>query len=174
MNEATYLGMIENVDYNVGRLLDFLEEEKLDQDTIIIFMNDNGVTVGLDVYNANMRGSKCTIWHGGSRAMSFWRWPGTWKPKKHDNLTAHLDVLPTLCELAGAEIPADLKPQLEGYSLDPLARPREAKNPPPGTTTANSIQHVARWPSGMAVQHKHKMAGIRQGNYSAGPQSPMP
>ena len=64
-DEATYLGMIENVDYNVGRLLDFLEEEKLDEDTIIIFMNDNGVTVGLDVYNANMRGSKCTIWHGG-------------------------------------------------------------------------------------------------------------
>ena len=120
MIEATYLGMIENVDYNVGRLLGFLEEEKLDQDTIIIFMNDNGVTVGLDVYNANMRGSKCTIWHGGSRAMSFWRWPGTWKPKKHDNLTAHLDVLPTLCELAGAEIPAELKPQLEGYSLVPL------------------------------------------------------
>ena len=161
-DQATYLGMIENVDYNVGRLLGFLEEEKLDQDTIIIFMNDNGVTVGLDVYNAGMRGSKCTIWEGGSRAMSFWRWPGTWKPKKVDNLTAHLDVLPTLCELAGAEIPAELEPQLEGFSLTPLL---SSEKPISWNDDRQLFQHVARWPSGMAVQHKNKMAGIRQGNY---------
>ena len=163
-DEATYLGMIENVDYNVGRLLDFLDKENLDEDTIIIFMNDNGVTVGLDVYNANMRGSKCTIWHGGSRAMSFWRWPGTWKPKKQDNLTAHLDVLPTLCELAGAEIPTDLKPQLEGYSLVPLLE-SDGDKPVSWHDDRLLYQHVARWPSGMAVQHKYKMAGVRQGSY---------
>ncbi len=73
-DQAKYLGMIANIDYNLGRLMAHLEERKIDEDTIIIFMNDNGVTVGLDVYNAGMRGSKCSIWEGGARAMSFWRW----------------------------------------------------------------------------------------------------
>ena len=160
--EATYLGMIENVDYNVGRLLTFLEEEMLDQDTIVIFMNDNGVTKGLDVYNAGMRGSKCTIWEGGSRAMSFWRWPGTWKPKQVDALTAHIDVLPTLCEIAGAEIPELLEAEFDGFSLLPLL----AEAQPDAWHEGRMLfQHVARWPSGMADEHKYAMAGVRQGNY---------
>ena len=160
--EATYLGMIENIDFNVGRLLSFLKKQEIDQDTIIIFMNDNGVTVGLDIYNADMRGSKCTIWEGGSRAMSFWRWPGTWKPKTVTTLTAHLDVLPTLCELAGAEIPTKLQSQLEGFSLNPLL---SSEKPIVGHNDRLLYQHVGRWPSGMAAQHKHAMAGVRQGNY---------
>ncbi len=161
-DQAIYLGMIANIDYNLGRLLAFLEERELDEDTIVIFMNDNGVTVGLDVYNADMRGSKCTIWEGGSRAMSFWRWPGTWKPHRVDNLTAHLDVLPTLCELAGAEVPQDLQPKLEGFSMVPLL---EAKGPIRWHDDRVLFQHVARWPSGMATEHKYAMAGARQGNY---------
>lgn len=160
---AKYLGMVANIDYNVGRLLKFLEERELDEDTIIIFMNDNGQTWGLDVYNADMRGCKCTIWHGGSRAMSFWRWPGRWKPHTVENLTAHLDVLPTLCELAGAEIPADLRPKLEGFSLRPLL---EADGPAAWPHDDRLLfQHVARWPSGLAASHKYAMAGVRQGNY---------
>jgi arylsulfatase A-like enzyme len=160
--EATYLGMIANIDYNVGRLLAFLEERALDKKTIVIFMNDNGVTKGLDVYNAGMRGCKCTIWEGGSRAMSFWRWPGKWKPHQVDNLTGHLDVLPTLCELAGAEVSADLQSELEGFSLVPLL---EAEEPASWHDDRYLFQHVARWPSGMAKQHKYAMAGARQGNY---------
>lgn len=161
-DQAVYLGMIANIDYNVGRLLAFLDERELDEDTIIIFMNDNGVTVGLDVYNAGMRGSKCTIWHGGSRAMSLWRWPGTWKPHRVDNLTAHIDVLPTLCELAGAEIPDDLQSELEGFSMVPLLK---SEKPVAWHNNRMLYQHVARWPSGMAQQHKYAMAGIRQGTY---------
>ena len=116
---ATYLAMIENIDYNLGRLMKFLQETQRDQDTIVIMVNDNGVTEGLDVYNANMRGPKCTVWEGGTRAFSFWRWPGKWKAKVVDNLTSHLDVLPTLCKLAGANIPEKTRPKLEGFSLLP-------------------------------------------------------
>ena len=161
-DQATYLGMIANIDYNLGRLLDFLEARELDEDTIIIFMNDNGVTVGLDVYNAGMRGSKCTIWEGGARAMSFWRWPGKWKPHRVDNLTAHLDVLPTLCELAGAEIPEDLQSELEGFSLVPLL---ESEKPIRWHDSRMLFQHVARWPSGQADSHKYAMCGVRQGTF---------
>jgi arylsulfatase A-like enzyme len=161
-DQATYLGMIANIDYNVGRLLDFLKDRKLDENTILIFMNDNGVTVGLDVYNAHMRGSKCTIWEGGSRAMSFWCWPNKWKPHQVDNLTAHIDVLPTLCDLAGVEIPKELAAKLDGFNLRPLL---ESTEPVVWNTDRMLFHHVARWPSGLAASHKYAMTGVRQGNY---------
>jgi len=160
--QAAYLGMVANIDYNVGRILRFLKERDLEKNTIVIFMNDNGVTEGLDVYNAGMRGCKCTIWEGGSRAMSFWKWPENWQPHQVDNLTAHLDVLPTLCDYAGADIPATLQKDLEGFSLRPLLES-------PSTVSWQDdrilYHHVARWPGGLAALHKYAMAGVRQGNY---------
>ncbi len=160
--QAAYLGMVENIDYNVGRILTFLEERDLAKNTIVVFMNDNGQTEGLDVYNAGMRGCKCTIWEGGSRAMSFWRSPERWQPRQVDNLTAHLDVLPTLCDYAGVEIPGDVKGELEGFSLRPLL---ESKGPVSWHDDRILFHHVARWPSGLAALHKYAMAGVRQGNY---------
>ncbi len=159
---ATYLAMIENVDYNVGRLLDYLEDKGIADNTIVIFMNDNGVTEGLDVYNAGMRGCKATAWQGGSRAMSFWRWPGKWQPYTSDNLSAHLDVLPTLCEVAGARIPEDLQADLEGYSLLPVL---EAGEPISWHDDRLLYHHVGRWPSGLAESHKYAMVSVRRGKY---------
>ncbi|MDF1737935.1 MAG: arylsulfatase [Verrucomicrobiales bacterium] len=159
---AAYLGMIENIDYNVGRILSFLKERELEDDTIIVFMNDNGVTEGLDLYNAGMRGCKCTTWEGGTRAMSFWKWPKQWAPHQVEHLTAHLDVLPTLCDYAGVEIPAELQEKLEGFSLRPLL---ETTEPVSWHEDRLLFQHVARWPSGLAAMHKYAMAGVRQGNY---------
>ena len=120
--------MIENIDFNLGRLMKFLKQTERDKDTIIVMINDNGVTEGLDIYNANMRGPKCSAWEGGTRAFSFWRWPNKWKPKVLDNLTAHLDVLPTLCELAEVGIPEELETKLEGFSLIPLLESKKEKN----------------------------------------------
>ena len=71
--------------------MDFLEHSNLEKDTIVILINDNGVTEGLDIFNANMRGSKCTAWEGGSRAFSFKHFPVN-EIKKVNNLTAHLDI----------------------------------------------------------------------------------
>ena len=159
---ATFLGEVDNIDENLGHLLEFLSESKLEENTIVIFMNDNGETKGLDVYNAGMRGCKCTIWHGGSRAMSFWRWPNHWKPHTDMHLTAHLDVLPTLCELAGATLPADLQPKLDGYSLLPML---ESTTPPIWHEDRILFQHVARWPAGQAASHKYAQCAVRQGNY---------
>lgn len=159
---ATYLAMIENIDTNVGRLMDYLDAEGLAEDTIIIYMNDNGVTEGLDVYNAEMRGCKATAWEGGSRAMSFWSWPGKWAPYTATNLSAHLDVLPTLCELAGAEIPAELEPELQGFSLLPVL---EAGEPVSWNDKRMLFHHVGRWPSGLAESHKYAMVSVRRGDY---------
>ena len=161
-NQAKFLGMVANLDYNIGRLMAFLKEKGLDENTIVILMSDNGQTWGLDVYNANMRGCKATVWQGGTRTFSYWRWTGHWPAHQVDNLTAHLDVLPTLCAVAGAKIPADLQPQLDGFNLLPVL---EAKDPIAWHDDRLLFQHVARWPGGMAADHKYAMAGVRQGNY---------
>ena len=160
---ATYLAMVENIDYNLGRLMKFLKDTGRDKNTILIMVNDNGVTEGLDVYNANMRGPKCSAWEGGTRAFSFWRWPGKWKPRIMGNLTAHLDIFPTICELTGTKIPASLKPKLEGHNLLPLLETnRQVKD---WHKDRILFHHVARWPSGFAEHHKYAMAGVRQGNF---------
>ena len=157
---STYLAMIENIDYNLGRLMRFLEDSNLEQNTILIIINDNGVTEGLDIYNANMRGPKCSAWEGGTRAYSFWRWTGKWKPKIIKNLTAHLDIFPTLCEYTETKVPDDLKKNLDGFSLRPLLENENWKH-----DKRILFHHVARWPSGLATHHKYSMAGVRQGNH---------
>ena len=73
---AHFYGMIANIDDNVGRLMDQFQHWGLERDTLVIFLNDNGGTAGIPVYNAGMRGEKCTAWLGGTRAASFWHWPG--------------------------------------------------------------------------------------------------
>jgi arylsulfatase A-like enzyme len=160
--QAQYLGMVANLDYNIGRILKFLHEKGLEEKTIVILMSDNGATWGLDVYNAGMRGCKASAWEGGTRVFSFWRWTNHWQPHKVDNLTAHLDVLPTLCELGGVQIPENLQKQLEGYSLLPLL---ESDKPVVWHEDRMLFQHVGRWPSGLAAEHKYAMAGVRQGHY---------
>lgn len=160
--QAAYLGMIANIDYNVGRLMAFLEKRELAKNTVVVFMNDNGITEGLDIYNAGMRGCKSTIWEGGSRAMSFWRWPKQWSPHQVDNLAAHLDFLPTICDLAAVEIEEPLRSKLEGFSLVPLL---ESKGPLTWNEDRILFQHVARWPVGLAASHKYAMAGVRKGNH---------
>ena len=160
---ATYMAMVENIDQNLGRLTAFLKERGLDDNTVVMFMNDNGETEGLDVYNAGMRGCKCTVWEGGTRAMSFWKWPGQWTPHTANNLTAHLDVLPTLCELAGVKIPEKVQSELQGFSLLPLLEAGKDR------TWAHDdrylFHHVGRWPAGTAASHKHAMGAVRQGEW---------
>lgn len=159
---AAYLGMVANIDFNVGRLLRFLEERGLAENTIVVFMNDNGGTWGVDLFNAGMRGTKCTIWEGGSRAMSLWRWPGRWKPRTDGHLTAHIDVLPTLCDLAGVRVPAKLAAELEGFSLRPLLESAAAVT---WHEDRMLFEHNGRWPSGLAAAHKYAMAAVRQGDF---------
>ncbi len=141
---ARFLGMVTNIDDNVGRLLQRLEQWGIDRDTLVIFMNDNGGTIGCRIFNAGMKGAKGTPHYGGIRAMSLWRWPGTLAPGTVRALAAHVDLLPTLAALAGAKVPPEVAGRLEGRSLLP------ALVDPAGFTDDDRVlvTHVGRWPPG--------------------------
>ena len=134
---STFYGMIANIDENVGTLMDQLKQMGIDDNTLVIFMNDNGgFDLSCKIWNAGMKGSKNTAHNGGTRAMSFWRWPVALKPATCDALTAHIDMFPTFAELAGAKVPTAVVEKLEGFSLVPLL-----KDPAqPGTTIEFSIR----------------------------------
>lgn len=137
---AKFFGMIANIDDNVGRLLARLDEWGIAKDTLVVFMNDNGGTNGVQVFNAGMHGQKGSPWLGGTRAASFWRWPGTLKPADTSALSAHIDVLPTLAAIAGAAPDERLDRQVEGRSLVPLL-----KDPVAPWPERTLFTHVGRW-----------------------------
>ena len=166
---AKFFGMIANIDDNVGRLLGKLAEWNLERDTLIVFMTDNGGTVGAAIHNANMRGRKVTPYLGGTRAASLWRWPAALAPGDVDRLAAHVDVLPTLAELAGVTLPADLAKGLDGRSLVPLLKRRDADWP-----DRHLFTHVGRWPRGGAAASKYAGCAVRTPRYHLVSPAPAP
>jgi arylsulfatase A-like enzyme len=111
-------GMIANLDENIGRLLDRLEEWGLEDDTVVIFMSDNGPQHG-DRYNAGLRDIKGSMYDGGIKVPFFVRWPRRLAAGRDvDRIAAHIDVLPTLLEIGGVSIPANIG--LDGRSLVPI------------------------------------------------------
>lgn len=153
--EAKFYGMIENIDENFGRLTARLKELGLERNTLVIFMTDNGGTVGVKRFNAGMRGSKGTPYEGGTRVPSFWRWPAGFSGGADcEALTAHIDIFPTLAEMAGIRLDSNLR--LDGRSLMPLLR-----NPSAPWPDRYLITHLGRWPKGKAADAKFEKCAIR-------------
>ena len=175
LDVAKFFGMIANIDDNVGRMLAKLDELKLTENTLFIFMNDNGGTSGVRVFNAGMHGQKGTPYRGGTRGASFWRWPGTLQPADCDRLSAHIDILPTLAALSGAKLPEGLEPTLDGRSLTPLL-----SNPRADWADRYLFTHAGRWHKGTdANLAKYAGCAIRDPRYQMvsvrkGPPSPDP
>ncbi len=120
---AQVYGMIANMDHNVGRILNALDEMDIARDTVVIFMTDNGAQDlgGGGRFNAGLRGWKTTVYEGGIRVPFFVRWPERFAGGRDvDRIAAHIDIAPTLLELCGA-MPND-PPAFDGISLMPLLR----------------------------------------------------
>ncbi|MBT3380812.1 MAG: arylsulfatase [Lentisphaerae bacterium] len=119
-----FLAMIRNLDTQVGRLREFLEDKGLTENTLLIFMTDNGSTFGHNYYNAGMRGNKCTLWEGGHRVPCFIHWPrgGLTQGRDVAGLTEVQDILPTLAELCDLPLP----PGGDGISLASVLRGDDA------------------------------------------------
>ncbi|XOV92079.1 MAG: arylsulfatase [Bacteroidota bacterium] len=109
-------GMVTNIDDNVGMILAELKKLKLDKNTIVIFMTDNGPQQYR--YTAGFRERKGSVYQGGVRVPFFLRYPQGYKNQDIRVNAAHIDVLPTLAALCKVDLPADLN--LDGRSLLPL------------------------------------------------------
>lgn len=156
-NAIGYYGMIANIDENMGKLLQHLEDRQLAARTLLIFMTDNGHPIA-GLYNAGMRAAKGTPYQGGTRVPAFWRWPGVLKGGVDvEQLAAHIDILPTLVELTGAKLP-DVK--LDGRSLVPLL-----KDPQAPWAERQVFVHVGRWPKGKVAEAKYEKCAVRTLRY---------
>ena len=157
-DQAAFYGMIENIDHNVGRLLLHLHGDDLMNNTVIIFMSDNGMTGGgsgrpgqslgntpegrsMPFFNAEMKGLKGSPDEGGLRVPFFVRGDGRWPAGRDvDRIAGDIDIFPTLAELAAAEMPPG---QVEGRSLLPLLQ-----DPAAPWSDRYLFTHVGRWPTG--------------------------
>ncbi len=120
---ARVYAMVANIDQNVGRVLNKLEELQLARDTVLIFLTDNGPQRAR--FNSGMRGLKGSVYEGGIRVPCFMRWPGRIGPgSKVDRLAAHIDVFPTLAEACGVALPRGA--HIDGKSLMPLMKDSRA------------------------------------------------
>ncbi|YCM47108.1 arylsulfatase (plasmid) [Verrucomicrobiaceae bacterium 227] len=135
---ASFYGMITNIDENMGLLMAKLDEWQLSENTLLIFTTDNGSAKGARIFNAGMKGGKNTVSEGGSRVPLFFRLPGLTKPGQDlPQLARHIDIFPTLADLAGADIS---KIGLEGRSLIPLLKDSKSEWP-----DRHLFFHKGRW-----------------------------
>ena len=110
-------GMVTNIDDNVGKVINKLKELKIEEETIIIFMTDNGPQQIR--YNSSMKGRKGTVYNGGIRVPFYIQYSEKFKESKVINkMSAHIDVLPTILELCNLNVPNDRK--IDGQSLVPF------------------------------------------------------
>ncbi|RAJ12343.1 arylsulfatase [Arenibacter echinorum] len=122
VSSPEFYGMITNIDDNLARLTEMLDAEGLADNTILIFMTDNGTASGIidgRGYDGGMRGMKNSEYEGGHRVPFIIRWPDgkIEAGKSIENLTAHIDILPTLIDLCQLEAP---KIEFDGSSIRDL------------------------------------------------------
>jgi arylsulfatase A-like enzyme len=110
--QANLKAVMEEVDRQVGKLVDGLKELGIENNTVVFFLSDNGP---LPTFNRartiGLRGSKLSLYEGGLRVPCIAHWPGEIPPNRTDHQTVlcGVDFLPTLVSLAGGKLPADVK-----------------------------------------------------------------
>lgn len=158
---AKFYGMIANIDENTGKFRKKLEDLGLAEDTLLIFMTDNGTAAGwicqesgFEYYNAGMRGWKSFAWEGGHRVPIFWHWPKGQLTGGRDinQMTAHFDVLPTLVDLLELKKPEG--PQLDGISMTGLLNGVEEETFPVRTlfTHVQRAHTPPKWEASAAMR----------------------
>lgn len=124
--EARVYGMVTCIDDNLGRLLDAVDEVGLKDNTLVMFMSDNG---GVSSYfTAGLRGHKGSVYEGGIRVPFVARWPKHFPAgARVDAPAQHIDLFPTLSEVIGAPLPTDRA--IDGRSILPLLTEGKGESP---------------------------------------------
>jgi uncharacterized sulfatase len=119
--QRVYAAMVRSVDRSVGRVMQTLREEGLDQNTLVVFTSDNGAPayIGLPQVNKPYRGWKLTFFEGGLRVPFVAQWPQRISPGQRYTTPVHnIDITPTVLAAAGAALPSDRT--IDGVNLLPF------------------------------------------------------
>jgi uncharacterized sulfatase len=126
-----YAGMVRSIDRSVGRVLQTLRDEGLEDNTIVIFTSDNGAPgyIGIPDVNKPYRGWKLTMFEGGLRVPYVAKWPGHIAPgTQYQQPISNIDIMPTVVAAAGAKMPSD-RP-IDGVNLLPYLNAKPATQAP--------------------------------------------
>ncbi|TWU38852.1 Arylsulfatase [Novipirellula aureliae] len=158
-------GMIENIDDNFGMFVAKLESWNELDNTLLIFMTDNGMANGFTIrqngkritpFNAGLNGVKNSPHEGGTHVPAFWYWKDVLgEGVDIDALVAHLDLYKTFTELAGAQLPEKMQ-ELDGRSLMPLLEDPKSEWP-----DRELFIHSGRWAAGRMDGSKFKNSAVR-------------
>ena len=139
------LAMVENIDWNVGRVLAKLDELQLSENTIVLYFSDNGPNGWR--WNDGMKGRKGSIDEGGLRVPFLIRWTGAIPAgRKVGKIAGAIDLLPTLADLAG--IPVKSEKPLDGKSIKPLLLGEESD-----------------WPDRLLFSLRREQVSVRSGRF---------
>jgi len=125
-----YASMVRSIDRSVGRILQTLKDEGLDQNTLVVFTSDNGAPgyIGLPNVNKPFRGWKLTMFEGGLRIPYVAKWPGHIAPgTQYPAPITNIDIMPTVVAAAGGVMPND-RP-IDGVNLLPYLSAKPAMQP---------------------------------------------
>jgi uncharacterized sulfatase len=126
-----YAAMVRSIDRSVGRVLQTLHDEGLEDNTIVIFASDNGAPgyIGIPDVNKPYRGWKLTLFEGGLRVPYVAKWPGHIAPgTQYQQPISNIDIMPTLVAAAGGTLPSD-RP-IDGVNLLPYLSAKPAIQAP--------------------------------------------
>ncbi len=171
-DRAKFYGMITNIDENFGVLRAKLEEWGLTENTIVIFMTDNGTAMGVSVdenhfvtsgFNDGMRGQKNSEYDGGHRVPFFMHWParGLTVGRDIDLLTANVDILPTLIELCSLDDWRNYK--FDGASLAPLIRDEDVDWPDRTLVTdSQRLTNPVKWRKSAVMTNQWRLVNGKE------------
>jgi arylsulfatase A-like enzyme len=161
-DNPTYAAMVESLDENVGRILNFLKEQDMEDETIVVFTSDNG---GLSSHRESkggvtsslpLRGGKAWVYEGGIREPLIIRWPGKTKAGSVNNTPViSTDFYPTLLDMIGAEPRAEQ--HLDGISITPILKNEQA-------SLARETFYF-HFPHNHAINRMGASGAIRHGKY---------
>ncbi len=163
--QKRFYGMITNVDDNFGKLRNTLQALNIADNTILIFMTDNGTSSGyhykngkITGFNAEMRGTKGSEYEGGHRVPFFIHWKNgnISEAKDIDLLSAQLDIMPTLAELCGIELPKDHR-TINGQSLVAALKEDQKENNRMLVTDSQRLNYPEKWKNSAVMQNKWRL-----------------
>ncbi|WP_282136792.1 arylsulfatase [Seonamhaeicola maritimus] len=168
--QKRFYGMITNVDDNLGKLRSTLKELEIADNTILIFMTDNGTSAGyynkkgkVTGFNAGMRGTKGSEYEGGHRVPFFIHWKDGNISSGTDinELSANLDVMPTLAELCRIDLPKGHL-ELGGQSLVPFIEDPSKRDNRMLITDSQRIQVPEKWRKSSVMQNKWRLVNGKE------------